>query len=209
MAHATITGIFGPWCSVVRLAAFILVVLALAACGDSDDADVESGDSDSQETGSVLTPGEEGDADELHPLPVSVFNGYQGGCPDLQAVLEIDPSEAGSGAEKTVEDFYAAESRDDALGLTDRTIRDFVRATYRDGAPPDSSNVQIELSQPADPASDLGKIISDECGRETIDRSWLIRACRTPCRAQGESATGPVDYYLINRDGHWLIYFVF
>ena len=47
-------------------------------------------------------------------------------------------------------------------------------------------------------------LISTACGQKTLELSWWVQACLGPCRTSSPALTS--HYYLIKRQGHWLIW---
>lgn len=190
------------WFDFTALAGVLMLVAS--ACSDSSDAD-ELGEGPTSE---IEGTNDEVAEDDLHPAPVSLFRGYQGGCPNLDNVVDVKAEEAETGAVEVVRQFYDGDEQT-ALDVTDQTLWEFVNDTFTPDSVVGPTDIEIELSARPDTQDPLTDVVHDECGQETVDKSWVVRACSVPCRAEGESADGPVTYYLINRQGQWLIYFLF
>ncbi|HLE30834.1 MAG TPA: hypothetical protein VI793_22105 [Anaerolineales bacterium] len=66
----------------------------------------------------------------------------------------------------------------------------------------------FETPQPARAAPYAG-MVEAQCGQEVLGVSWWVVYCYAPCNQPNRSASLANDFFLINRTGHWLVWFMY
>jgi hypothetical protein len=66
----------------------------------------------------------------------------------------------------------------------------------------------FQAPQPAE-ASPYAGLVKAQCGQSILDLSWWVVYCYAPCGQPNRSASLANDFFLINRQGHWLVWFMY
>lgn len=144
-----------------------------------------------------------------YPYPRSAAWGVNRvGCPALAGLVRSTAAPPRSMVAKLIDDL--AGRKDVALAASDPTmwpniVLHQVTVTGRVSG----SRLLIEREV----ASGLG-VITERCGATTTRATWLVEACPIISGSRGTSScrTDPAlvsNYFLVNRQGHWLISFVY
>jgi hypothetical protein len=140
--------------------------------------------------------------------------GSSGGCASLTGLLPV--GRGATGAVLPLLARYAHVSENVDLHLSDRANWPVVRETWSHHFKPPRPQPLPLVDVYGAPAarSPYAGLVRQWCGSRLLQLSWWIAACprepypATPCRLRWQNAlTGHL--FLINRRGHWLIWFTY
>jgi hypothetical protein len=188
------------WMSILKFACGTAAIAVLSlvigtACG--------SGEAQPPPTPWVAPPGFQA---EVYPSPLPVAEGVNisplsVGCPNPAGLEKGRELDLGTALE-VLNTFLGSDSLDAKRRVTDPAFWPLLSSDGR-GAPLQQDWVEVHPAS----ASPYGDLLGNGCGRQTLELTSWVEVCPGPCKESEVTSPALIGhFFLIRREGHWLVW---
>lgn len=150
-----------------------------------------------EETPEILFP------TDIYPISTPAQPGWWGHqeCPNSSNLEISDEPPANEIILKILKVLFSSR---DLLAKQTVTDRAFWGQLSEGGTNENPTTDYIESIAPA-LDSGYGELLTNLCGEDVVNKSWWVKICPGPCKSSSSESL-KVDYYLIKREGIWLVW---